>query len=182
MVVSHPSFGEALAIRTACVKFADAQVGRRSAQSEPIALESVRFAKGRRKRRFRASKFCSEYQVKSRRAQYYNRHSMSQGLATLCGAGDVRSRHGLAIHIYSCNVSMHHRAFYNSDGDFLIGLFCAHNIILYHNRSEKMKKENISRRHNIVMRFKCRSRERCASPPSWAECALLQMRYVSFRY
>jgi homogentisate 1,2-dioxygenase len=27
----------------------------------------------------------------------------------------------LAIHFYSCNKSMKNRAFYNSDGDFLIG-------------------------------------------------------------
>ncbi|XP_017076235.2 homogentisate 1,2-dioxygenase isoform X1 [Drosophila eugracilis] len=42
------------------------------------------------------------------------------GLHTVCGAGDPRSRHGLAIHIYSCNISMDNSAFYNSDGDFLI--------------------------------------------------------------
>nr|AAF36489.1 homogentisate 1,2-dioxygenase [Drosophila melanogaster] len=43
-----------------------------------------------------------------------------EGLHTVCGAGDPRSRHGLAIHIYSCNGSMDNSAFYNSDGDFLI--------------------------------------------------------------
>lgn len=42
------------------------------------------------------------------------------GLSTVCGAGDARTRHGLAIHIYACNTSMNNRAFYNSDGDFLI--------------------------------------------------------------
>lgn len=31
------------------------------------------------------------------------------------------SRNGLAIHNYACNESMHHKALYNSDGDFLIG-------------------------------------------------------------
>lgn len=46
-----------------------------------------------------------------------------QGLHTICGAGDTRSRHGIAIHIYLCNDSMNDCAFYNSDGDFLIGLF-----------------------------------------------------------
>lgn len=44
-----------------------------------------------------------------------------QGLHTICGAGDTRSRHGIAIHIYACNTSMTNSAFYNSDGDFLIG-------------------------------------------------------------
>uniref|UniRef100_T1PEH7 Homogentisate 1,2-dioxygenase n=1 Tax=Musca domestica TaxID=7370 RepID=T1PEH7_MUSDO len=43
-----------------------------------------------------------------------------QGLHTVCGAGDARSRHGLAVHVYMCNVSMENMAFYNSDGDFLI--------------------------------------------------------------
>lgn len=42
------------------------------------------------------------------------------GLHTVCGAGDIKSRHGIAIHIYMCNSSMENRAFYNSDGDFLI--------------------------------------------------------------
>lgn len=46
-----------------------------------------------------------------------------QGLHTVCGAGDARSRHGLAIHVYLCNSSMKDAAFYNSDGDFLIGEF-----------------------------------------------------------
>ena len=44
-----------------------------------------------------------------------------KGLATVCGAGDPRTRNGIAIHIYSCNKSMNDKAFYNSDGDFLIG-------------------------------------------------------------
>ncbi|CAH1116086.1 unnamed protein product [Phaedon cochleariae] len=43
-----------------------------------------------------------------------------RGINTICGAGDPRCKHGLAIHVYSCNVSMENRAFYNSDGDFLI--------------------------------------------------------------
>uniref|UniRef100_A0A8C3X2U3 Homogentisate 1,2-dioxygenase n=1 Tax=Catagonus wagneri TaxID=51154 RepID=A0A8C3X2U3_9CETA len=42
------------------------------------------------------------------------------GLHTLCGAGDIRSNNGLAVHIFLCNTSMDHRYFYNSDGDFLI--------------------------------------------------------------
>lgn len=44
-----------------------------------------------------------------------------QGIHTVCGAGDPKSRHGIAIHVYLCNVSMKDSAFYNSDGDFLIG-------------------------------------------------------------
>lgn len=46
------------------------------------------------------------------------------GLHTICGAGDTLSRHGIAIHIYLCNASMENAAFYNSDGDFLIGKMC----------------------------------------------------------
>lgn len=42
------------------------------------------------------------------------------GLHTIAGAGDSRSRHGLAVHIYTCNSSMVDKAFFNSDGDFLI--------------------------------------------------------------
>jgi homogentisate 1,2-dioxygenase len=41
----------------------------------------------------------------------------------VCGAGDPLTRHGVAIHIYACNQSMDNKAFYNSDGDFLLGLF-----------------------------------------------------------
>ncbi|XP_022916677.2 homogentisate 1,2-dioxygenase [Onthophagus taurus] len=43
-----------------------------------------------------------------------------EGLNTVCGAGDPKMKSGLAIHVYICNVSMGNRAFYNSDGDFLI--------------------------------------------------------------
>ncbi|XP_048360407.1 homogentisate 1,2-dioxygenase-like [Sphaerodactylus townsendi] len=42
------------------------------------------------------------------------------GMNTLCGAGEPRSRNGLAVHIFTCNTSMVNRCFYNSDGDFLI--------------------------------------------------------------
>ena len=44
------------------------------------------------------------------------------GLHTVCGAGDSKSRHGIAIHVYLCNTSMKNSAIYNSDGDFLIGM------------------------------------------------------------
>jgi len=43
-----------------------------------------------------------------------------QGLRTVAGAGDPRTRHGAAIHVYVCNTSMKDCAFYNADGDFLI--------------------------------------------------------------
>ncbi|XP_046969576.1 homogentisate 1,2-dioxygenase [Vanessa cardui] len=42
------------------------------------------------------------------------------GLHTVCGAGDPRSRHGIAIHVFLCNTSMDKSAFYSSDGDLLI--------------------------------------------------------------
>lgn len=42
------------------------------------------------------------------------------GLNTICGAGDPKVRHGIAIHVYCCNVSMKDKAMFNSDGDFLI--------------------------------------------------------------
>ncbi|XP_062546702.1 homogentisate 1,2-dioxygenase [Armigeres subalbatus] len=42
------------------------------------------------------------------------------GLHTVCGAGDARSRNGLAVHVFLCNSSMENQAMYNSDGDFLI--------------------------------------------------------------
>lgn len=31
---------------------------------------------------------------------------MSQGLHTVCGAGDAKSRNGIGIHVYTCNTSM----------------------------------------------------------------------------
>ncbi|XP_064628496.1 homogentisate 1,2-dioxygenase-like [Lineus longissimus] len=42
------------------------------------------------------------------------------GLATVCGAGDPRSKNGVGIHIFACNTSMVNRCFYDSDGDLLI--------------------------------------------------------------
>ena len=42
------------------------------------------------------------------------------GLRTVAGAGDTKTRHGIAVHVYTCNKAMGDRAFYNSDGDFLI--------------------------------------------------------------
>lgn len=44
------------------------------------------------------------------------------GLRTIAGAGDSQMKNGLAIHVYGCNTSMqqNRKAFYTSDGDFLI--------------------------------------------------------------
>jgi homogentisate 1,2-dioxygenase len=42
------------------------------------------------------------------------------GLVTYAGAGDTTTKNGLAIHMYSANVSMVDKCFNNSDGDFLI--------------------------------------------------------------
>ena len=43
-----------------------------------------------------------------------------QGLHTVCGAGSPAMKHGLAIHVYAANASMHRKAFTNSDGDMLL--------------------------------------------------------------
>ena len=43
------------------------------------------------------------------------------GLTTICGTGSASSRNGIAVHIYAANTSMGDTAFYNADGDFLIG-------------------------------------------------------------
>lgn len=50
-----------------------------------------------------------------------NKIDFVEGIRTLCGVGDPKLKHGLAIYIYSTNTSMKNRAFYNADGDFLIG-------------------------------------------------------------
>lgn len=42
------------------------------------------------------------------------------GLRTLAGGGDVQAGNGIGIHIYTADKNMERRAFYNSDGDFLI--------------------------------------------------------------
>jgi homogentisate 1,2-dioxygenase len=39
---------------------------------------------------------------------------------TIAGSGDASVKTGLAIHIYTCNIPMVNKAFYNSDGDMLI--------------------------------------------------------------
>ncbi|MCX5742816.1 MAG: homogentisate 1,2-dioxygenase, partial [Proteobacteria bacterium] len=42
------------------------------------------------------------------------------GLVTLCGAGDARTRRGYAVHRYAANRSMTNRAFYSADGDLVV--------------------------------------------------------------
>lgn len=44
----------------------------------------------------------------------------TQGLHTICGAGDPRTRHGVAVHVFCCDISMKDKCMYNSDGNFLI--------------------------------------------------------------
>eukprot|EP00331_Platyophrya_macrostoma_P028207 CAMPEP_0176435696 /NCGR_PEP_ID=MMETSP0127-20121128/17493_1 /TAXON_ID=938130 /ORGANISM="Platyophrya macrostoma, Strain WH" /LENGTH=446 /DNA_ID=CAMNT_0017818807 /DNA_START=38 /DNA_END=1378 /DNA_ORIENTATION=+ len=43
-----------------------------------------------------------------------------EGLVTVGGAGDPTMKDGLAIYLYAANTSMEKKAFYSSDGDFLI--------------------------------------------------------------
>lgn len=50
-----------------------------------------------------------------------------QGICTKGGGGDVKSKAGMAIYVYSCNASMDKTAFYNSDGDWLIGTYTVAN-------------------------------------------------------
>lgn len=45
-----------------------------------------------------------------------------EGLHSIAGAGDVGVKHGMAVLVYAANKSMDDTAFYNSDGDFLIGM------------------------------------------------------------
>lgn len=40
----------------------------------------------------------------------------------MCGAGEPTTRNGIAMHLYACNASMNDRAFYDADGDLLIGI------------------------------------------------------------
>jgi homogentisate 1,2-dioxygenase len=46
--------------------------------------------------------------------------SFVQGIRTVGGQGDPTLKEGIAVHIYSANVSMANTAFCNNDGDFLI--------------------------------------------------------------
>ena len=48
------------------------------------------------------------------------KHDFVDGLHTVCGAGDMCSRNGTAIYIYTCNESMKNRCMYDADGDLLI--------------------------------------------------------------
>ena len=42
------------------------------------------------------------------------------GMKLIAGAGDPQMKSGLSIYNYVANASMEQKAFYNSDGDFLI--------------------------------------------------------------
>ncbi len=42
------------------------------------------------------------------------------GLSTLAGAGDAKMKQGMAMHFYSCNVSMENKSFCDNDGDLII--------------------------------------------------------------
>ena len=44
-----------------------------------------------------------------------------QGLITTTGAGDASLKTGLATHMYCANTSMANKAFFNDDGEMLIG-------------------------------------------------------------
>jgi homogentisate 1,2-dioxygenase len=50
----------------------------------------------------------------------HDQRDFVQGLRTVAGAGDCSTRNGLAIHVYLANTDMINKAFYNSDGDYLI--------------------------------------------------------------
>ena len=60
-----------------------------------------------------------------------------KGLATVCGAGEPKTRNGVAIHIYACNRAMENKCLYNSDGDFLIGmlLFSVHTMMCHEGKA-----------------------------------------------
>jgi homogentisate 1,2-dioxygenase len=42
------------------------------------------------------------------------------GLKVMCGSGDPAGKSGVGIYVYAANKSMENKAFYNSDGDWLI--------------------------------------------------------------
>lgn len=47
--------------------------------------------------------------------------SFIDSLFTICGAGAPSTKNGLAVHVYLLNSDMNSEAFYNADGDLLIG-------------------------------------------------------------
>ena len=47
-------------------------------------------------------------------------HDFSEGIKTFCGTGSAASKAGVAVHFYTCTVSMVDKAFSNADGDILI--------------------------------------------------------------
>jgi homogentisate 1,2-dioxygenase len=56
------------------------------------------------------------------------------GLNTICGAGDPRTRSGITVYVYTCNASMINRCLYNSDGDFLIGKGYIFSLTVFYSR------------------------------------------------
>lgn len=50
----------------------------------------------------------------------YEEVDFAKGLKTIAGNGDATTKEGLAIHVYSANVSMTKRAFCSHDGDMLL--------------------------------------------------------------
>jgi homogentisate 1,2-dioxygenase len=50
-----------------------------------------------------------------------NKVNFIEGIVSFAGAGSPDVKTGLAIHLYAANASMENLAFYNSDGDLLIG-------------------------------------------------------------
>ena len=50
-----------------------------------------------------------------------DRTRSTAGIVTYAGTGDATLKSGTAVHYYVCNTSMVDKAFYNADGDFLIG-------------------------------------------------------------
>ena len=48
-------------------------------------------------------------------------HDFVDSMKTMAGAGDTSMREGLAVYIFTANISMGNKSLYSSDGDFLLG-------------------------------------------------------------
>ena len=70
-----------------------------------------------------------------------------QGLKTVSFSGEPSTGNGLAIHIYTANQDMNHKAFYNSDGDFLIG-----KVYMKSKRKEKKRRRDVEKRSELPFR------------------------------
>jgi homogentisate 1,2-dioxygenase len=71
-----------------------------------------------------------------------------QGLKSLAGAGDPACRSGLAVHVYAANVDMGRNAFYDADGDFLIGMMKTVHIKLVMKKERKGKERKLKKEKN----------------------------------